>query len=221
MNISEKFYLKWKDFEENVCASYISMREDNEFSDVTLVCDGGRQIEAHKVILASSSPFFKQLLSKNKHSHPLVFMRGVNLDDLVAIVDFVYLGEANIYEENLESFLNIAEELSLKGLNRRDNDSSTNIDNAPLPTSYEPCEKMSTQKVQTFKIESKVLNDDQINSVKTLALPKQDIGEPFQNIDQSIASLIQSKMIREGNSWACSDCSHTSVNRTHMSDGAH
>ena len=34
----------------------------------------------------------------------------------VAIVDFIYLGEAKIDQENFESFLVIADELKLKGL---------------------------------------------------------------------------------------------------------
>ena len=43
-------------------------------------------------------------------------MRGLKFEDLVAILDFLYYGEANIYQENLATFLNIAEELDLKGL---------------------------------------------------------------------------------------------------------
>ena len=35
----------------------------------------GHQIEAHKVILAASSPFFQAILKKNKHSHPLIYLR--------------------------------------------------------------------------------------------------------------------------------------------------
>ena len=43
-------------------------------------------------------------------------MRGFKSEDLVAILDFLYFGEANVYQENLDSFLAIAEELQLKGL---------------------------------------------------------------------------------------------------------
>ena len=43
-------------------------------------------------------------------------MRGIRYQDLIAIVDFIYLGEANIQQENLEEFLSLAEELQLKGL---------------------------------------------------------------------------------------------------------
>ena len=43
-------------------------------------------------------------------------MKGVKLEILLALVDFLYLGEANVFQESLESFLEIAEELRLKGL---------------------------------------------------------------------------------------------------------
>ena len=114
--MSEKLCVQWIDFKENAKSSFGNLREDNDFTDVTLACEDGKQIEAHKVILASSSPFFQNILRKNKHIHPLIFMRGVKSDDLLAIVDFLYSGEANVYQENLDSFLAIAEELQLKGL---------------------------------------------------------------------------------------------------------
>ena len=114
--MSEKLSLQWNDFKENAVNAFGSLKEDKDFTDVTLVCEDGKQVEAHKVILANSSPFFQHILRKNKHINPLVYMRGVKSDDLFAIVDFLYCGEANIYQENLDSFLAIAEELQLKGL---------------------------------------------------------------------------------------------------------
>ena len=47
-------------------------------------------------------------------------MRGMKSEDLVAILDFLYSGEANVYQENLDSFLVIAEELQLEGLKSSD-----------------------------------------------------------------------------------------------------
>ena len=43
-------------------------------------------------------------------------MRGLKASDLSAIVDFIYNGEANIHQEDLDGSLAIAEELQLKGL---------------------------------------------------------------------------------------------------------
>ena len=75
--MSEKLCLKWNDFQENVNVAFRSSREDNEFADVTLACEDVHQIEAHKVFLAASSPFFQNLLRRNKHPLPLIYMRGV------------------------------------------------------------------------------------------------------------------------------------------------
>ena len=114
--MSEKFCLKWNDFQENLNSAFRLFRNDTEFADVTLACEDGQQVEAHKIILASSSPFFMELLKKNKHPHPLIYMRGLKSDDLLAIVDFLYCGETNVDQNNLVSFFTIAEELQVQGL---------------------------------------------------------------------------------------------------------
>ena len=93
--MSEKLCLKWNDFQKNTNQAFGSLRSDSDFSDVTLACEDG-QVEAHKVILASSSPFFLNLLRRNKHPHPLIYMRGLKSEDLVAMIDFLYFGEANV-----------------------------------------------------------------------------------------------------------------------------
>ena len=93
--MAEKLCLQWNDFQNNLKSAFGNLREDNDFSDVTLACEDGEQLEAHKVVLASSSPFFMELLQKNKHPHPLVYMMGVKYEDLEAIIDFLYTGEAN------------------------------------------------------------------------------------------------------------------------------
>ena len=115
MQTGEKLCLQWNDFKENVTSVFAQLREDREFADVTLACEDGQQIEAHTVVLISSSPFFKNLLSKNKHPRPLIYMRGVEFQHLSALVDFLYLGEANVLQEDIDSFLAIATELKLKG----------------------------------------------------------------------------------------------------------
>ena len=125
--MSEKLCLQWNDFQENVKSAFGNLREDKDFADVTLACEDGQQVEAHKVILAASSPFFQRLLSRNKHPHPLVYMRGVKSVDMMAIIDFLYCGEADVYQEHLDSFLAIAEELQLKGLMGKTEENSEDI----------------------------------------------------------------------------------------------
>ena len=79
----EKLFLQWNDFRDNVSSAFKDLRDDQEFTDVTLACEDGQQIEAHKVVLIASSPFFLSLLKKNKHPHPLVFMKGVRFGMMI------------------------------------------------------------------------------------------------------------------------------------------
>ena len=76
MNIREKLCLQWNDFKENVFSAFGRLRADKDFADVTLACEDGEKIEAHKVILAASSPVFANILLENKNSHPLIFLKG-------------------------------------------------------------------------------------------------------------------------------------------------
>ena len=67
----------------------------------------------------------------------------------MSIVEFLYLGEANVLQDNLESFLPLAEELKLKGLNRADQHPSgkaehktDNVANAPMKSNFRERKKI-------------------------------------------------------------------------------
>ena len=115
MGSSEKFCLRWNDFEANISSAFCDLQKEKDFSDVTLACADG-QIEAHKVILAASSPFFKGILKKNSHIHPLIYLKGIKFSDVEAVLNFIYHGKVNIEEANLNAFLEVAEELEVNGL---------------------------------------------------------------------------------------------------------
>ena len=131
---NEKLCLQWNDFQPNLITAFRDLRLDKDFADVTLACEDGEQFEAHKVVLISSSPFFKNLLQRNKHPHPLIYMRGVTSEVLMAMIDFLYHGEANVDQEHLDPFLAIAEELKLQGLHG--NQTEENLSTTCTPKSY-------------------------------------------------------------------------------------
>ena len=112
---SEKFCLRWNDFESNISSSFRELRNDKDFFDITLACDD-EQIQAHKVILSACSPFFRNVLRRNPHQHPLLYLKGVKYTDLQSVLNFMYHGEVNVAQEELNSFLSVAEDLKVKGL---------------------------------------------------------------------------------------------------------
>ena len=58
---------------------------NSEFCDVTLLCADSIKIDAHKVILSAYSAVFKNMLTSEKHKHPLVFMTGVGHEVMLVL----------------------------------------------------------------------------------------------------------------------------------------
>ena len=190
---SEKLCLKWNDFQENILSGFKDLRSDNEFTDVTLACEDGQNIAAHKVVLTTSSPLFMSLLKSNKHQHPLIYMRGMNYEDLVAIIDFLYCGEANVYQENLNAFLALADELKLKGLTgegETKEDGSKKYPERDLQKEiFPPIKPTLHRKVQPVS-EKGVLFES--NYEKPFSLVKTTANAESDQIDEQVNSMIDS-----------------------------
>merc|ERR1719288_6420 len=122
MGAAENFCLRWNDFESNVSGAFRELRAESDFFDVTLTCDDTdanrrRPMQAHKVILSACSNLFKQMLrTQTGHPNPMIYLRGVRTGDLESVLDFMYQGEVNVAQDNLNSFLAVAEDLQIKGL---------------------------------------------------------------------------------------------------------
>jgi len=149
MGSSENFCLRWNDFEANVSGAFRDLRAESDFFDVTLGCSdsNGRSLQAHKVILSACSSFFKGMLRQQAqqnpaHPHPFIYLRGVSFCDLSSVLDFMYHGEVNVAQEDLNSFLAVAEELQIKGLTNKDGEPSKAAGggSAPKPAKSRPSE---------------------------------------------------------------------------------
>ena len=105
---SEKLCLRWDDFAANLSSAFYDLKEDKDFTDLTLVCADHQQVEVHKVVMASNSHFFKKVLKNIKHNHPLVYLKGIKIADMEALLSFMYQGQVSLAEENLNSFLALA-----------------------------------------------------------------------------------------------------------------
>jgi len=116
MGASDKFNLSWNSFQENIGNSLRDLRNESDFFDVTIASDDNQQIEAHKLILSASSSFFKTVLKNNQHQHPLIYLKGINMTNIKAMIDFMYHGQVEVGQEGLNDFLAAAEELKVKGL---------------------------------------------------------------------------------------------------------
>jgi hypothetical protein len=134
---NEKFCLQWNEFESNISTAFRELRDDKDFFDVTLACDDD-QIQAHKVILSACSPFFRNILRRNSHPNPFLYLKGIKFTDLQYVLNFMYHGEVNVGQEELNSFLAVAEDLKIKGLTQNLPKESVNKRNEVKASSVTP-----------------------------------------------------------------------------------
>ena len=113
---SNKFSLKWNDYQSNWSQSLSGLRNYTEMSDVTLITDDKVKIFAHKIILSSCSEVFKFILKESKQQSPLLYLSGISSVNLGFILDYIYYGEVNLYQEQLDGFLESAQKLEISGL---------------------------------------------------------------------------------------------------------
>lgn len=145
---SETFCLQWNEFGTNISESLKSVRNDKEFFNVTLLCEDN-QIEAHKLILAACSPFFRSILRRNPHHHPLLYLKGVRYKEIEAILNFMYMGQVNVAETELESFLAVAADLKVRGLTKaEDNFTRSHQEKDPAPVDFSTA---SSSKSSSYK----------------------------------------------------------------------
>merc|ERR1712129_597511 len=131
----------------------------------------------------------------NKHPHPLIYMRGLKPEDLVAMIDFLYFGEANVYQENLDSFLAVAEELQLKGLMgsgaKKEDESVSDKPTAQRKASKAQPRTYSHQGDMTNKTSYLVdkLETEQPNE-GTVAVTDYTVAADLQHLDDQIKSMM-------------------------------
>ena len=211
---TEKFCLKWNDFQENVAGSFQDLKDD--FCDVTLASEGNQYIEAHRVILAASSTLLRDMLRKNKHSHPLLYMRKIKAKDLQNIVTFIYHGEVSIFQEDLNDFLSLAEEFELRGLTSsvnppgEDQEVKTNqIMKNEQSSVFSPLLKVNRPTMTDIIEENEEIRSDSYKSKADSVVPINQLEKYMfsstGNLNEKIYSLIE----KIDGIWTCKVCGQT------------
>ena len=190
----EKFCLKWNDFHTNVSKTFVNLRNEEDFFDVTLVSDDQKQMSAHKVVLSASSEYFKNILRHNKHPNPLLCLEGISSNELNSILDYVYHGEVNIYQDDLDSFLNIADRLKLEGL------ISTEEQNEEFKEDHVLEQEIRIDDTHTKLDKSTNSQTALVSSQKTKIVINSD---EFKNIEELDEKILQHLERDVGKKWKC------------------
>lgn len=146
MGSDEAFCLKWNDFQGSISASLGSLQQ--ELQDVTLQCgpQSSDSIHCHRLVLAACSDWFRNIfksLTSSVTRHPVIVLWDAAARDMSLLLDFMYHGQVNVKQENLNSFLALAEKLSVRGL--------TQCEQSPQPQQRK---SPSTSKQERRSVES-------------------------------------------------------------------
>ncbi|XP_063850311.1 protein bric-a-brac 2-like isoform X2 [Scylla paramamosain] len=134
---AQEFCLRWNNFHSSLVTALDGFKNDQDFVDVTLACEG-QFLKAHKMLLSACSVFFRDLLKANPCQHPIVILPPeVRFADLEKLLRFIYQGEVNVHQENLARFLKTAEMLKIRGLAE---DSEKRVLRSSSPRPPESCE---------------------------------------------------------------------------------
>ena len=214
--MEEKFCLKWNDFGINSSRAFNLLRKDECLQDVTIIGEDNTQIEAHKLVLSASSEYFKSIFSRNKHSHPLLLLEGVTSTEIKNILDYIYMGEISIFQDDLERFLAVAKRFKLSGLLPEDDGNQANevtlTTTNQLPTSlkreYEepnrsivPIESFGGHSIpRELKLIGRPENED------TMKISMSKI-EQESNLDENLNQYLEKT---EDGTWRCTLCENFS-----------
>ena len=219
--MSEKFCLKWNDFHSNVSKSFGRLRHENEFYDVTLVSDDQKQVSAHKLILSSCSKYFRNILKQNKHENPLLCLDGITFSDLNNVMDYIYYGEVNVYQEDLERFLKIAERLRLEGLIGGDDFKSIKQKDDTELIYHDTTQA----KPEIFDDANQRVQEEVLEKIQheTLVIPNQSNkiiinSEEFTNIEELDAKILEHIEKTVNGNWMCNICEKNMRFKSHAKE---
>ena len=140
-------------------------------------------------------------------------MRGVKSENLIAIVDFLYCGEANVCQENLDAFLALAEELRLNGLRGQTENAGKKVDSTyPTPGQIYKKEKSNTEGRQLYLEPNLDAQPAKIqtNTENRIAIPNFESENYLQELDEKIKSMMETSensiSSRKGRAKICKLC---------------
>ena len=126
-----RMQLEWKQHSSQLTANISSLLDSKLLLDVTLSAEGER-LKCHRLVLASASDHFKELLSGDNEAtlNTVVHFNGVAFVDLECLVEFIYSGKTEVNPSRLSTFMDLAKSLKIKGF-EDDRDEGGNVLGTP------------------------------------------------------------------------------------------
>lgn len=113
--------LKWNNHKITFFEILRVLREKANYTDATIAVEG-KFYPVHKLVMSTCSEYFSEIFERTPCKSPVIVLKDVRSQDMDALLDYMYLGEVNVNQNDLASLLKTAECLRIKGLAVPDED---------------------------------------------------------------------------------------------------
>ncbi|XP_045626247.1 zinc finger and BTB domain-containing protein 14 isoform X11 [Procambarus clarkii] len=107
--------LSWNSHHATFCDILSRLREKENFTDVTLACEG-KCYPLHKLVLSTCSEYLEKIFKSTPCKHPVIVLQDIKCSELEALINYMYVGEVNVPQSSLSLLIKAAELLQVKGL---------------------------------------------------------------------------------------------------------
>lgn len=200
MGTEEKFCLKWNDFHSNVSKSFATIRNDVALQDVTLIGNDHKKVSAHRLVLSACSEVFRDLFQSMPHSNPYLYLDSFDSQEILLVLDYIYQGEVQIHQENLNRFLELADKLKLEGLQ----DNGGNADDSEIAVDED--EKLIRKETKQDITDRKPKRSTSTIMQRTEKVEEESLHEEFDSNRSEVETKFNEIVVKENSLYKCTVC---------------
>ena len=110
----ESCNIKWNAFSEHMSDFLFQMQNSNYLTDITLVCDDKKKLNAHKLVLGVCSKVFQDFIKDLPDGlGSVIYLRGIQYIEMRSILEFMYTGKTQIERIHMKKLFDVASNLEV------------------------------------------------------------------------------------------------------------
>ena len=218
--MEEEYILtSWDNFTGHLQVVFRELYEDDKYADVTLVCDDQIQFKAHRIVLNACSSVFKKIIDNNPSQHPLIYLRGIQHQEMESILQFMYLGEGKFYHQRMTEFLRVAADLEVKDIGKNveimKNEAAEHMRAKDIEKNAEI--KIEDVRQTEEKNDEDILSQHNLTRAQSNTVPTDcpECGDVFSRKSQMLKHF-RSKHEGEGIKYTCPQCDYQAGRRDNL-----
>lgn len=195
------------DYDDHIKTSFRGLYENQKFSDVSIMADDFEEFKGHRIILSQASPLLDKLMMFN---NPLVYLRGVNSEVLKTILEYIYTGSVMLKEDQVSTFIRIAQELKIRNLSKSASDCSEPLTPNQTPNDSTTSKRLTDEpKPENIKEQTGKTCDNEHDKKKFSC-------DQCGYSSSRKPDLKKHQLRQHKTTFACESCDYTSSEENHL-----